>query len=72
MISFSLKHYRKDIQLLHLFIYFCFELLQKTQKGVIGITLISQWFVPFSDAKHDQNAAKRALDFMLGWYVFSS
>ncbi|XP_073264135.1 beta-glucosidase 13 isoform X2 [Populus alba] len=42
---------------------------QKTQKGVIGITLISQWFVPFSDAKHDQNAAKRALDFMLGWFM---
>ncbi|KAG5250047.1 beta-glucosidase [Salix suchowensis] len=42
---------------------------QKTQKGVIGITLVSQWFVPFSDAKHDQNAAKGALDFMLGWFM---
>uniref|UniRef100_A0A6N2KKK3 Beta-glucosidase n=1 Tax=Salix viminalis TaxID=40686 RepID=A0A6N2KKK3_SALVM len=42
---------------------------QKTQKGVIGITLVSQWFVPFSDAKHDQNAAKEALDFMLGWFM---
>ncbi|KAJ6694685.1 GLYCOSYL HYDROLASE [Salix koriyanagi] len=41
----------------------------KTQKGVIGITLVSQWFVPFSDAKHDQNAAKGALDFMLGWFM---
>ncbi|CAK7339252.1 unnamed protein product [Dovyalis caffra] len=45
------------------------EKYQKTQKGVIGITLISQWFVPFSDARHHQNAAKRALDFMFGWFM---
>ncbi|KAK6937072.1 Glycoside hydrolase family 1 [Dillenia turbinata] len=48
------------------------ELLAKgqdlaSQKGVIGITLVSNWFVPYSNAKHDKNAALRALDFMLGW-----
>ncbi|CAK7339253.1 unnamed protein product [Dovyalis caffra] len=42
---------------------------KKTQKGVIGITLLSHWFVPFSDAKQDRHAAKRALDFMFGWYM---
>ncbi|XP_037495946.1 beta-glucosidase 12 [Jatropha curcas] len=42
---------------------------QATQKGVIGITLVSHWFVPFSGAKHHQNAAKRALDFMFGWFM---
>lgn len=41
--------------------------MQAEQKGVIGITLVSHWFVPFSDAKKDQDAALRALDFMLGW-----
>ncbi|GAV69086.1 Glyco_hydro_1 domain-containing protein [Cephalotus follicularis] len=42
---------------------------QAIQKGLIGITLISFWMVPFSDAKHNQNAADRALDFMFGWYM---
>ncbi|KAL5832149.1 hypothetical protein ACOSQ4_017503 [Xanthoceras sorbifolium] len=40
---------------------------QISQKGVIGITLVSNWMVPFSSARHHQNAAHRALDFMLGW-----
>ncbi|XP_065867113.1 beta-glucosidase 12-like [Euphorbia lathyris] len=42
---------------------------QELQKGVIGITLISSWFIPFSNSKQDKEAAKRALDFMLGWYL---
>ncbi|XP_030953584.1 beta-glucosidase 12-like isoform X2 [Quercus lobata] len=42
---------------------------QATQKGVIGITLISHWFVPFSNAETDQRAAQRGLDFMLGWFM---
>ncbi|XP_030953635.1 beta-glucosidase 12-like [Quercus lobata] len=42
---------------------------QAAQKGVIGITIVSHWFVPFSDAKKDQDAALRALDFMLGWFL---
>ncbi|WRX34757.1 Glycoside hydrolase family 1 - like 10 [Theobroma cacao] len=37
---------------------------QATQKGIIGITLVSHWFVPFSNARHHKNAALRALDFM--------
>ncbi|KAA3477859.1 beta-glucosidase 12-like [Gossypium australe] len=35
-----------------------------SQKGAIGMTLVSYWFVPVSNAKHQQNAASRALDFM--------
>ncbi|KAJ9139724.1 hypothetical protein P3X46_030431 [Hevea brasiliensis] len=42
---------------------------QASQKGMIGITLVSHWFVPFSNAKHNKNAAKRALDFMFGWFM---
>ncbi|KAK9941266.1 hypothetical protein M0R45_017879 [Rubus argutus] len=45
------------------------EKYQADQKGVIGITILSHWFVPFSDAKHHQEAALRALDFMFGWYM---
>ncbi|KAI4324288.1 hypothetical protein L6164_023839 [Bauhinia variegata] len=42
---------------------------QASQKGVIGITIITDWFVPSSDKKEDEQAALRALDFMFGWYM---
>ncbi|KAF5735748.1 beta-glucosidase 12-like [Tripterygium wilfordii] len=42
---------------------------QATQKGKIGITLVSHWMVAYSSARHQQNAALRALDFMFGWFM---
>ncbi|XP_020111668.1 beta-glucosidase 12-like isoform X1 [Ananas comosus] len=42
---------------------------QGTQKGKIGITLVSHWFIPYSDSKPDQDAAQRSLDFMYGWFM---
>ncbi|KAK4791377.1 hypothetical protein SAY86_031790 [Trapa natans] len=45
------------------------EKYQASQKGIIGITLVSQWMVPFAKARHHRNAAARALDFMLGWFM---
>ncbi|KAK9941264.1 hypothetical protein M0R45_017877 [Rubus argutus] len=42
---------------------------QASQKGLIGITLVSNWFVPVSEAKHHKNAALRALDYMFGWFM---
>ncbi|KAF3961153.1 hypothetical protein CMV_014196 [Castanea mollissima] len=42
---------------------------QVAQKGIIGITLVSNWIVPFSDARHNHDAALRALDFMFGWFM---
>ncbi|KAJ4848608.1 hypothetical protein Tsubulata_035721 [Turnera subulata] len=42
---------------------------QETQKGEIGITLVAIWYVPISNATHNKNAAKRMLDFSLGWEV---
>ncbi|MED6205994.1 Beta-glucosidase 12 [Stylosanthes scabra] len=42
---------------------------QESQKGVIGITLVSHWFVAASNSKLDQNAAQRAIDFMFGWFM---
>ncbi|KAG8064804.1 hypothetical protein GUJ93_ZPchr0004g39267 [Zizania palustris] len=40
---------------------------QALQKGEIGITLVTQWYVPYSESHDD--AAKRGLDFMLGWFM---
>lgn len=45
-----------------------FCILQGSQKGVIGIALNSNWFVPYSLRRQDSLAAVRALDFMFGWY----
>ncbi|OIW08963.1 hypothetical protein TanjilG_05939 [Lupinus angustifolius] len=42
---------------------------QISQKGVIGITLVSQWFLPHSNNKSDKKAATRAIDFMFGWFM---
>ncbi|KAG4967165.1 hypothetical protein JHK82_032881 [Glycine max] len=42
---------------------------QTSQKGLIGITLNSDWYVPVSKEKSDQDAARRGLDFMFGWYM---
>jgi beta-glucosidase/6-phospho-beta-glucosidase/beta-galactosidase len=45
------------------------EKYQRMQEGTIGITLISHWFLPFSRSKINAAAARRAIDFMFGWYV---
>ncbi|MCL7023441.1 hypothetical protein MKW94_011147 [Papaver nudicaule] len=42
---------------------------QTIQKGNIGITLGSNWMVPVSSSKLNQDAAFRALDFMYGWFM---
>ncbi|XP_028069860.1 cyanogenic beta-glucosidase-like [Camellia sinensis] len=42
---------------------------QASQKGKIGITLVSHWMVPYSEERQDRTAALRALDFMLGWFM---
>jgi beta-glucosidase len=41
--------------------------VQVSQNGLIGITLIINWYVPLSDNKLNQKAAERATDFMFGW-----
>ncbi|KAH9710315.1 Beta-glucosidase 13 [Citrus sinensis] len=45
------------------------EKYQAIQKGKIGITLISDWMVPYSNEKPNVEAADRALDFFLGMYM---
>ncbi|CAL8989655.1 unnamed protein product [Prunus brigantina] len=42
---------------------------QAYQKGVIGITVVTPWFEPASEAKEDIDAAFRALDFIYGWFM---
>ncbi|KAK7323956.1 hypothetical protein VNO77_27460 [Canavalia gladiata] len=42
---------------------------QAHQKGQIGITLPTHYFLPKSKSVADQKAAIRALDFFFGWYA---
>ncbi|KAI4345749.1 hypothetical protein L6164_012847 [Bauhinia variegata] len=42
---------------------------KSSQGGEIGITLDSPWTIPYSKNHLDEEAAKRALDFILGWFM---
>lgn len=43
--------------------------MQKFQGGKIGTTLIGRWFEPLEiTSTLDNAAAKRAFDFIVGWY----
>ncbi|KAH9309342.1 hypothetical protein KI387_037253, partial [Taxus chinensis] len=42
---------------------------QKKQKGSIGITLATHWFLPHSNSLADYRASRRNLDFFFGWYM---
>ena len=41
--------------------------VQPSQKGEIGVTLVTAWFVPTTLTTASERAARRALDFMFGW-----
>lgn len=42
---------------------------QNKQKGSIGITLLADWFVPFSKSLSDKRATQRLIDFRIGWFM---
>nr|TKR65658.1 hypothetical protein D5086_0000319200 [Populus alba] len=45
------------------------EKYQAIQKGKIGITIVSHWFLPKFNTTADRIAVSRALDFMFGWFA---
>ncbi|KAH6790155.1 hypothetical protein C2S51_005161 [Perilla frutescens var. frutescens] len=42
---------------------------QKQQKGMIGVTVNSFWFLPYDETSQSLKARDRAFDFMLGWIM---
>ncbi|KAJ0973081.1 hypothetical protein J5N97_021040 [Dioscorea zingiberensis] len=42
---------------------------QAKQRGQVGITLVCMWYRPYDESKPHMEAATRALDFMLAWYM---
>ncbi|XP_058199425.1 beta-glucosidase 12-like [Rhododendron vialii] len=45
------------------------EKYQKSQKGEIGITLVTTWVKPLTDSSINIRAQKRSLDFKFGWFM---
>ncbi|KAK3225124.1 hypothetical protein Dsin_004986 [Dipteronia sinensis] len=42
---------------------------QEKQRGQIGLSFVAQYFEPYSESLDDIAAARRAMDFELGWFV---
>ncbi|CAI0399836.1 unnamed protein product [Linum tenue] len=59
-----------NLLLAHAAAYRLYEEEYKDQKGVVGITIVTFWFLPYNpDAIADRFAVDRSLDFNYGWYL---
>ncbi|KAJ8638097.1 hypothetical protein MRB53_012364 [Persea americana] len=45
------------------------EKYKSSQKGNVGITLTTRWYIPLSSSKSDLAAVQRTLDFSYGWFI---
>ncbi|CAN1286124.1 Beta-glucosidase 17 [Linum perenne] len=45
------------------------EKYQKVQKGEIGITIVTNWYIPKYNTASSRMAASRAVDFFFGWFA---
>ncbi|CAN1221396.1 Beta-glucosidase 24 [Linum grandiflorum] len=56
-----------NLLLAHSIAYHLYKYKYQNFTGNIGIILVTHWFVPYSNATKDVDAAQRALDWMYGW-----
>ncbi|CAN0923917.1 Beta-glucosidase 24 [Linum grandiflorum] len=58
-----------NLLLAHSAAYHLYKSKYQNLTAEIGITLVTHWFVPYSNASEDVDAAQRALEWMFGWYM---
>ncbi|CAN1250372.1 Beta-glucosidase 12 [Linum perenne] len=58
-----------NLLLTHSAAYHLYKSKYQHLTGEIGLTYMTHWFVPYSNATKDVDAAQRALDWMFGWFM---
>uniref|UniRef100_A0A7N0SWE2 Beta-glucosidase n=1 Tax=Kalanchoe fedtschenkoi TaxID=63787 RepID=A0A7N0SWE2_KALFE len=59
-----------NILLAHAAVYHSYQKnFKNTQGGLVGLALDMKWYEPFNDCDEDRDAASRAMDFTIGWFL---